>query len=125
VRDNLGVRLGDQKSKEMVMKAIVIQIPRWARRLLALMPRWKETWLTPNTQIARHSHDFMAVYFAFGVGHLEEHDGIRALPEAAMVIVPAGVAHGWVSCAATSRGTIGHFHPGHPAHHIHSTVDAV
>ena len=100
------------------MRPIVLRIPGWTRQLLATLPRWKETPLAARTRIARHAHRFVAVYFAFGAKHLETEAGLRSLPLAAMVIVPAGIVHGWHGPAADATATIGHFHPGHPVHII-------
>jgi quercetin dioxygenase-like cupin family protein len=95
----------------------IIPIPQWARRLLNLVFGWRETPLDSGTRIARHAHEFRAVYFTFGVKFVEVQGRLIELPPAAAVYVPAGVVHGWVSPAGSS-GVVGHFHHGHSAHRL-------
>lgn len=98
------------------MKPIVVPIPAWSRKILSAAPRWQETPLTSKSRIARHAHAFLALYFAFGVQDLDAAGRSRRLPPSAMVIVPPRVVHGWRGATNGGTATVGHYHPGHPAH---------
>ena len=98
------------------MGATVIRIPRWTYRLLRLAPGWRVTAVAANARILQRSHRFPAVYFVFGVRFLDTGGGLRELPEAAVVFVPSHVVHGWAGSRNGRTATVGHFHPGHPAH---------
>lgn len=100
------------------MPAIIIRIPAWIRKLLAVLPRWEETPVAAGSQVVRHAHDFIAFYFTFGIRYLDSGGTLRALPPASIVIIPARVVHGWIGSTTGADATIGHFHPGHPAHVI-------
>jgi quercetin dioxygenase-like cupin family protein len=105
------------------MVPMVIRVPRAIRRLLGRIPRWKETLLLPEARISQHSHRFMAIYFTFGVRFLNTATGTRPLPAAAIVIVPAGVEHGW-SGTSNAAAIVGHFHVGHLVHVIENLKPA-
>ncbi len=98
------------------MAIAVIRIPAGTRRFLALLPCWRETLVASGNRIARHSHRFFAVYFAFDVPFLDTGGALRSLPLAAIVLVPPRALHGWVGSNGDSAGTVGHFHRGHPAY---------
>ena|ERR1700761_787895 len=104
----------------MLGNLIIVPIPRFSRKLLELLPGWRETTVAPGRRIVRHSHDFLAFYFTFGIEAVETETGQTAVPGAAVVIVPPNVMHGWIGPVRNGPGIVGHFHAGHRAHTVES-----
>jgi len=100
------------------MSITVVPIPAESRALLAQAQGWQETRVPPKKRIARHFHDFQAIYYTFDIPEVEVNGEVLPLPHAAMVIVPTGVVHGWRGQAEIVEGMVGHFHEGHGYHFV-------
>jgi quercetin dioxygenase-like cupin family protein len=105
------------------MSVTIVPIPIASRPILASAPGWQETKVPVGAQIAKHFHDFQAYYYAFGIPQMHAGDKAIALPEAAMVIVPPGVVHGWMGPEDQGDAAVGHFHEGHGYHFVESSQD--
>jgi quercetin dioxygenase-like cupin family protein len=97
------------------MDVTIVPIPDSSQALLASATGWQETPVAAGKRIARHYHDFQAIYFTFGVPTMQVGGEQRALPKSSMVIVPQGVVHGWVG-SREGGAVVGHFHEGHGYH---------
>ncbi|NER94275.1 MAG: hypothetical protein F6J86_10610 [Symploca sp. SIO1B1] len=100
------------------MNVTILPIPTSSRELLANANGWRETVVPPGTSIAKHYHDFQAFYYTFGIPKMKTDEGEVTLPEAAMVVVPSGVVHGWIGPDCQLGSAVGHFHEGHGYHYV-------
>ena len=105
------------------MNVTVIPIPSTSRALLATAPGWQETQVPAGKRIARHYHNSQAYYYTFGVPKMQVGHHEVGLPEAAMVVVAQGVAHGWIGPDREVDAAVGHFHDGHGKHKTLAVVD--
>ena len=65
----------------------------------------------PGQQTQLHTHEFLSAYVT---DHLNLSDGVNVyeLPERALIMVPIGQPHSWLSTGqAGSVGSVGHDHP--------------
>jgi quercetin dioxygenase-like cupin family protein len=104
------------------MNVTIVPISSESRALLACAPGWQETAVPNGKRVASHYHDFQAYYFTFGISKLMTTDGEQDLPEAAMIVVPEGVAHSWVGSEGDNTAVVGHFHDGHGYHFLENHV---
>ncbi|WP_316227952.1 hypothetical protein [Bradyrhizobium sp. SZCCHNR3015] len=100
------------------MNVTVVPIPTSSRGLLANAPGWNETIVPQGAKISSHYHDFQAYYYTFGISKMRTDQGDLSLPEAAMVVVPSGVVHGWIGPESQAVAAVGHFHDGHGYHFV-------
>ncbi|MCP9823846.1 hypothetical protein [Synechococcus sp. EJ6-Ellesmere] len=107
------------------MSVTVVAISTENRALLAKAPGWQETKVPSGKRVASHYHEFQAYYFTFGISKLRTRDGEQDLPEAAMIVVPEGVAHSWVGSQEDYPAIVGHFHDGHGYHFLEDHVSGL
>ncbi|MCC5996628.1 MAG: hypothetical protein JJU18_09705 [Oceanicaulis sp.] len=107
------------------MDVTIVPIPAASRTKLAGAPGWQETRVPGGKRVASHFHDFQAYYFTFGIPKLKTARGEQDLPEAAMIVVPEGVAHSWVGADGEDMSVVGHFHEGHGYHYLEDHVDGL
>jgi quercetin dioxygenase-like cupin family protein len=107
------------------MDVTIVPIPDSSQALLASAAGWNETPVPSGKRVARHFHDFQAIYFTFGIPTMQVGDEQRSLPEAAMVVVPKGVVHGWLGRQDKLDAMVGHFHEGHGYHFMENVDDSI
>jgi mannose-6-phosphate isomerase-like protein (cupin superfamily) len=101
----------------MKMNVTIVPISEQSRSILASAPGWQETEVPLGKRVASHYHSFRAYYFTFGISKLRTGGHEHDLPQAAMIVVPEGVAHSWISSEALDA-VVGHFHRDHGYHFI-------
>lgn len=107
------------------MDVTIIPISTDSRGRLEGTPGWQETPVPTGKRVASHFHDFQAYYFTFGISKVRTANGEQDLPEAAMIVVPEGVAHSWVGAETDECAIVGHFHEGHGYHFLEDHVDGM
>lgn len=110
-------------SREVDMNVTIVPIPPASRGIFAGAPGWQETEVPAGKRIARHYHDFQAYYYAFGIPRMQADGEVVDLPDAAMIVVPTGVVHGWIGPENETGAAVGHFHEGHGYHFVESVQE--